>query len=255
MTDSTVRVFMVGKKASFYRTLMESAQNSEPRVELVGFEPTVSDLSRHEIDVVLIDATDEESVLDHLSELFRQKVEAKIILIGPHDDAAWIERVLDLGVDYCLVRPFDQMTLLRRLVQLAMPAAQRNGALLRQHQRWNMEHDIVELLGEIGVPTHYKGFAYLKTAIALAVEDESLLSQLTSRLYPLVARGHKVSAIHVERSIRHAIEVTWIRGNMQRIHSLFAYSIDHEKGKPTNGLFIARMSDYLRLRFHNLPSA
>lgn len=247
--NPTVRVYMVGERDAFYRILKENASNREPRIEFIGFSRTNVPKFYRSPDVLLIDANTEVTALRLLSEVERQHLDAIILLISPHDEEAWITRMLDMGVNYCLLHPVDPATLLRRILQLAAPNAKMRQHLRQEHQRGFRERKIVSLLDDIGVPGHYNGFAYLRTAISLAIEDENILNQMTGDLYPLVAKLHQVSPAHVERSMRHAIEVTWIRGNMQRINALFAYSIDQDRGKPTNSHFIARLADHFRLTF------
>ncbi len=115
----------------------------------------------------------------------------------------------------------------------------------------NLEKDlnllVTKMLHEIGVPAHIKGYLYLRTAILMAVEDMDVLNAVTKQLYPDIAREYDTTDTRVERAIRHAIEVAWERGNIDMIHDLFGYTIQADKGKPTNSEFIALMADRIRL--------
>mgnify|MGYP004470563265 CR=1 FL=1 len=115
----------------------------------------------------------------------------------------------------------------------------------------NQEKDlslyVTKMLHEIGVPAHIKGYLYLRTAILMAVEDMDILNAVTKQLYPDIANEYDTTDTRVERAIRHAIEVAWERGNIDMIHDLFGYTIQADKGKPTNSEFIALMADRIRL--------
>ena len=106
---------------------------------------------------------------------------------------------------------------------------------------------VTKMLHEIGVPAHIKGYLYLRTAILMSVEDMDVLNAVTKQLYPDIAREYDTTDTRVERAIRHAIEVAWERGNIDMIHDLFGYTIQADKGKPTNSEFIALMADRIRL--------
>lgn len=106
---------------------------------------------------------------------------------------------------------------------------------------------VTQMIHEIGVPAHIKGYLYLRTAILMAVENMDVLNAVTKQLYPDIAREHGTTDTRVERAIRHAIEVAWERGNIDMIHDLFGYTIQADKGKPTNSEFIALMADRIRL--------
>ena len=100
---------------------------------------------------------------------------------------------------------------------------------------------------DVGVPAHIKGYQYMRDAIMMAVQDREIISAVTKRLYPELAKNHKTTPSRVERAIRHAIEVAWNRGKVDAINDLFGYTINTRKGKPTNSEFIAMVADTLRL--------
>lgn len=106
---------------------------------------------------------------------------------------------------------------------------------------------VTQMIHEIGVPAHIKGYLYLRTAILMAVDNMDVLNAVTKQLYPDIAKEHGTTDTRVERAIRHAIEVAWERGNIDMIHDLFGYTIQADKGKPTNSEFIALMADRIRL--------
>ena len=113
---------------------------------------------------------------------------------------------------------------------------------------------VTQMIHEIGVPAHIKGYLYLRTALLMAVENMDVLNAVTKQLYPDIAREHGTTDTRVERAIRHAIEVAWERGNIDVIHDLFGYTIQADKGKPTNSEFIALVADKIRLERMNEAS-
>ena len=113
----------------------------------------------------------------------------------------------------------------------------------------NLETDVTNIIHEIGVPAHIKGYQYLREAIIMSVNDIEMLNSITKILYPTIAKKYQTTASRVERAIRHAIEVAWSRGKMDTIDELFGYTINNGKGKPTNSEFIALIADRIRLEY------
>lgn len=113
----------------------------------------------------------------------------------------------------------------------------------------DLEQDVTNMIHEIGVPAHIKGYQYLREAIMMSVEDPGMISSITKILYPTIAKRFQTTPSRVERAIRHAIEVAWSRGRMETLDSLFGYTIDTGKGKPTNSEFIALIADKIRLSY------
>lgn len=113
----------------------------------------------------------------------------------------------------------------------------------------DLEQDVTDMIHEIGVPAHIKGYQYLRDAIMMSVEDPGMISSITKILYPTIAKRFQTTPSRVERAIRHAIEVAWSRGRMETLDALFGYTIDTGKGKPTNSEFIALIADKIRLSY------
>lgn len=115
----------------------------------------------------------------------------------------------------------------------------------------DLEKDVTDMIHEIGVPAHIKGYQYLREAIMMSVEDNEMLSSITKVLYPSIAKKYQTTPSRVERAIRHAIEVAWSRGRMETLDALFGYTINTGKGKPTNSEFISLIADKIRLQYKN----
>ncbi len=118
---------------------------------------------------------------------------------------------------------------------------------LPRFSKQDLEHDVTDMIHEIGVPAHIKGYQYLREAIMMSVEEPAMISSITKILYPTIAKRFQTTPSRVERAIRHAIEVAWSRGRMETLDALFGYTIDTGKGKPTNSEFIALIADRIRL--------
>ena len=114
---------------------------------------------------------------------------------------------------------------------------------------YDLETDVTDMIHEIGVPAHIKGYQYLREAIMMSVQDMEMLNSITKLLYPSIAGKYQTTPSRVERAIRHAIEVAWSRGRMETLDALFGYTINTGKGKPTNSEFIALITDKLRLKY------
>ena len=113
----------------------------------------------------------------------------------------------------------------------------------------DLEREVTEMIHEIGVPAHIKGYQYLREAIIVSVEDAEMLNSITKLLYPSIAKKFQTTPSRVERAIRHAIDVAWSRGRMETLDALFGYTVNHGKGKPTNSEFIALIADRIRLQY------
>ena len=128
-------------------------------------------------------------------------------------------------------------------------SAQRLQEKAVQKQPRDLEKDVTNMIHEIGVPAHIKGYQYLREAIMMSVEDPGMISSITKVLYPTIAKRFQTTSSRVERAIRHAIEVAWSRGKMETLDALFGYTINTGKGKPTNSEFIALIADRIRLQY------
>lgn len=166
------------------------------------------------------------------------------------------QRALALGAEYYVVKPFDMDVLVSRIRQLK---DMNQAAVIKPEYAVdyrtshhvsspkNLEVEVTNIMHEIGVPAHIKGYQYLRDAIMMVVKDLDIINSITKQLYPTIAREYNTTPSRVERAIRHAIEVAWSRGQVDTIDSLFGYTVNIGKGKPTNSEFIAMVADKLRL--------
>ena len=128
---------------------------------------------------------------------------------------------------------------------------QETDMVLSAYETRDLEKDVTDMIHEIGVPAHIKGYQYLREAIMMSVEDVEMLGSITKVLYPTIAKKYQTTSSRVERAIRHAIEVAWSRGRMETLDALFGYTINTGKGKPTNSEFIALIADKIRLQYRH----
>ena len=169
------------------------------------------------------------------------------------------EDAFSLGADYYVLKPFDNRMLLNRIKHVRSLGDRKFRQISRQTEvkeentmtQGNLETDVTNIIHEIGVPAHIKGYQYLRDAIILSVNDMEMLNSITKILYPTIAKRHQTTSSRVERAIRHAIEVAWSRGKMDTIDELFGYTVSTGKGKPTNSEFIALIADKIRLEYKN----
>ncbi len=183
----------------------------------------------------------------------------RVIMTSAIGQDSIIQKAMSMGAQYYLVKSVNMSMLVKRINQLensaadifkpeSGPANLKKSLVLRDSLLNNdLEIDITNLIHEIGVPAHIKGYQYLRDAITLVVGNMDLLGAVTKELYPLVASMNGTTSSRVERAIRHAIELAWNRGKLETLESLFGYTIQNDKGKPTNSEFIAIIADKLRL--------
>ncbi len=166
------------------------------------------------------------------------------------------EQAFEAGAEYYLMKPFDHEVFLDRLKRFRQEKNGDTADLLIENRglenprpvsQKELEQEITDMIHEIGIPAHIKGYQYLRHAILLSVNDVEMMGSVTKVLYPTIAKMYSTTPSRVERAIRHAIEVAWGRGKMDTIDELFGYTISRGKGKPTNSEFIALIADKIRL--------
>lgn len=237
-------------------TLVGKAHNGEEICNII---------KEKEPDVVVLDIImpkmDGLTVMEHCSHDMTVKKQPSFIVVSAVGQERITEDAFSLGADYYMLKPFDNQVLLNRIKHLRRSGDRRNReSVLRQaavqeqkaeYGARNLESDVTNIIHEIGVPAHIKGYQYLRDAIILVVNDIEMLNSITKVLYPTIAKKHQTTPSRVERAIRHAIEVAWSRGKMDTIDELFGYTVSTGKGKPTNSEFIALIADKIRLEYKN----
>ena len=154
----------------------------------------------------------------------------------------------EAGADYCMLKPIDYENLAQRILRVVR-LRRRSGGVTHNAVTCgkDMETQVTKVIHQIGVPAHIKGYQYLRSAILMAIQDSEVINSVTKILYPTVAKQYQTTSSRVERAIRHAIEVAWDRGDLDTLNAYFGYTIQNDRGKPTNSEFIAMIADNLRL--------
>jgi len=169
----------------------------------------------------------------------------KVVMLTAFGQESMTQRAVELGADYYILKPFDIEVLGTRLRQLANGQAQVPAAAPPRTR--NLDVEVTNIIHQMGVPAHIKGYQYLRDAILMVINEINLLGAVTKELYPMIAQKYNTTPSRVERAIRHAIELAWDRGNVEMMNKYFGYTINVERGKPTNSEFIAMIADKLRI--------
>lgn len=166
-----------------------------------------------------------------------------------YDNGLLEKEALEAGASYLFIKPFDINLMAERIMQI-VGMENENAPVKEIEEKINdtkLEMLVTGIIHEIGVPAHIKGYHYLRKAIILSIKQADVMDSVTKILYPTIAKSYDTTSSRVERAIRHAIEVAWDRGDIDVLNSYFGYTIQNQRGKPTNSEFIAMISDRIRL--------
>ncbi|NLO89668.1 MAG: sporulation transcription factor Spo0A [Clostridia bacterium] len=251
-----IKIAVVDDNKEFCEILEEYLTKQED-FELVGKAYNGNEaivlIKEKEPDVVILDIImphlDGIGVLESLNCIELEK-RPKIVVLTTLGQETMTQRTIELGADYYILKPFDLEVLgtrIRQLIEGASGKKQSNGISPRSSKN-NMEVEVTNIIHQMGVPAHIKGYQYLRDAILLVIDEVNLLGAVTKELYPMIAEKYNTTSSRVERAIRHAIELAWDRGNVDLMNKFFGYTINVERGKPTNSEFIAMIADKLRMK-------
>ena len=183
---------------------------------------------------------------------FAPDMQPSFIMLSPSANQNVFIEATNAGAELCLMKPYNVTSLCEHISSLAQKrhSYQVSRATLKNDERaaQDIETQVTRIIHQIGVPAHIKGYQYLRTAILLTVKDSDIINSVTKILYPSVAKKYQTTTSRVERAIRHAIEVAWDRGDVDTLNSYFGYTVQNNRGKPTNSEFIAMIADNLRLK-------
>ncbi|MGI6006769.1 MAG: sporulation transcription factor Spo0A [Ruminococcus sp.] len=250
--------------------LLGSIIREDDDLELVGQADNGKDIyniiKEKEPDVVLLDIimpkVDGLTVMEKVNQDQTMKKHPAFIVVSAVGQERITEDAFNLGAYYYILKPFDNDMIINRIKHIKNHAVNRerirdirkigSSDSKKEYIEKNLEMDVTNIIHEIGVPAHIKGYQYLRDAIIMSVQDMEMLNSITKILYPTIAKKHQTTPSRVERAIRHAIEVAWSRGKMDTIDELFGYTVSTGKGKPTNSEFIALIADKIRLEYKNI---
>lgn len=253
MLKEKIRVAIADDNREFVGIVREYLAD-QPDIEIAGVgyngEEILNIIEAEQPDIVILDIImphlDGIGVLEKLNS--SQIKRPKIIMLTAFGQENITQKIVELGADYYVLKPFSMEVLLNRIRQLAGTlTVQHPVAVAQAIKSHPIDVEVTNIIREIGIPAHIKGYQYLRDAIMMIVEEIDLLGAVTKVLYPMIAEKYSTTPSRVERAIRHAIEVAWGRGNMEMINKIFGYTVKLDKGKPTNSEFMAMIADKLRM--------
>lgn len=209
----------------------------------------IIDKKKDEFDLIILDLVmprkDGMCVLEHMKE---KHIDKKVIVLTSYNTPDIIRKVTEMGINYFMLKPFELVDLEKKIINV-MTDINYSGETSEVFQN-NLQISITKTLHELGVPSHIKGYQYIREGITLVYQRPEIIGGITKELYPEIAKKFDTTVSRVERAIRHAIEVSWNRGNWQLMEDIFGHSVDIDKAKPTNSEFIVTVADKLRLEFN-----
>lgn len=177
-----------------------------------------------------------------LEELKKNSIKTKVIVLSSFKDDYTIRKIQKLNADYFMLKPVDASILESRIIDIIKSKNEIKLAL-----NGSIELKVSNLLHDLGIPSHVRGFKYIREGILLLYSSESVVTLVTKDVYPEIAKMYETTSTRVERAIRHAIEISWIRGDFNLLEEIFGNSVDTEKGKPTNAEFLNTIADRLKI--------
>ncbi|MDD3403826.1 MAG: sporulation transcription factor Spo0A [Hespellia sp.] len=242
--------------------ILDELITSDKELSLVGKAKNGEDMCQiirnTQPDVVLLDLImpkmDGLSVMEQINHDQSLIKHPHFIVVSAIGQEKMTEDAFEQGANYYLMKPFNNETVLKRIKSIrtiyqAKGKAREESFAPKEIKKEDLEVRVTNLLHEIGIPAHIKGYHYLRDSIIMAVNDMDVLNAITKVLYPTVAKKHQTTSSRVERAIRHAIEVAWSRGKLDTLDELFGYTVSTGKGKPTNSEFIALIADTIQLEY------
>lgn len=203
---------------------------------------------QNEYDLIIMDLVlPKKDGITLLENMQANGIRKNVIVLTSYNSQDMIRRVSALGVDFYMLKPFDLLELEKRVEDLSGDKNYDNRFIDIYHN--NLQISITKILHELGVPSHIKGYQYIREGVSILYDHPNMIGGITKELYPTIAEKFDTTVSRVERAIRHAIEVSWNRGNWDLMEEIFGYSVDIDKAKPTNSEFIVTVADKLRLEF------
>ena len=261
-----IKILIADDNIDFVSTLITYFQSQED-VEIVSTakdgQEAYNKIIMERPQVVLLDV-----IMPHLDglgvleKLISSNIELPIcIMLSAVGQDNVTAQAINLGAQYYILKPFKMDVLMKRIRELVnKPVPKQISKIIKNESKSNyipinnqaskeqiLEIKVTNIIHEIGVPAHIKGYQYLRDGIMMVVNNNEVINQITKQLYPDLAKKYKTTPSRVERAIRHAIEVAWNRGQIETVESIFGYTVNSNKGKPTNSEFIAMIADKLRL--------
>lgn len=249
-----IKVLMIDDNINLTEMVKEYFKDNK-KIEVVACyyngEEGIKAIMEKEYDIILLDLImPKKDGLFVLEELKKRNITKNIIVESSYNSSDVIRKVSEYGVNYYILKPFELLDLENRILEVFKQLDSKSINLYNN----NLEISITRMLHELGMPSHIKGYQYIREGIMMIYNNPDIIGGITKELYPDVASKYDTTVSRVERAIRHAIEVSWNRGNWDLMEEIFGHSVDIDKAKPTNSEFIVTIADKLRLEFMNQRS-
>ena len=250
------RLLIIDDNKSLVEMIKEYfSDNADINVTLTAYDGAegmlLADKKKDEYDIILLDlimpVKDGIAVLEHIK---KKEIDKEVIVLTSYNTQDMIRKVSEMGVSYFILKPFELADLEKRIIELREGTKFAGKSIDLYHN--NLQKSITNTLHELGVPSHIKGYQFIRTAILMVYENPGFIGGITKDLYPDLSMKFNTSIQRVERAIRHAIEVSWLRGDIELMEEIFGHSVDIDRAKPTNSEFIVTIADKLRLEMINV---
>ncbi len=251
-----IRVFLIDDNVELVNMIKEyfsSRANIEVVLEANDGEEGINLIKKNinDFDLIILDLImPKKDGIAVLEEMEKLGIDKKVIVLTSYNTQDMIRKVSEYGVNYFILKPFELSELEKRVLELKDDTDINNKSLDLYHH--NLQISITNILHELGVPSHIKGYQYIREGISIIYERPDVIGGITKELYPEIADKFDTTVSRVERAIRHAIEVSWNRGSWDLMEEIFGHSVDIDKAKPTNSEFIVTIADKLRLEFRKV---
>lgn len=253
--EEKIKIMVVDDNKEFVKLLnmyINSQKDMEALEPLFDGTNAVEKISQSKPDVLLLDIVMPEkdglTVLEEMNDEAGMEKPLTVVMSAIGQEKI-TQKAISLGATYYVVKPFDMVALINRVREILKEKDTIKNEYLVAYgnKELPLEVRVTKMIHDVGVPAHIKGYQYIRDAIILAISDDDMINNVTKLLYPTLAKRFSTTPSRVERAIRHAIEVAWNRGQIEMHEKIFGYTVNSNKGKPTNSEFIAMVADRIRL--------
>jgi len=254
MKEDNIKVFVVDDNENLINMLKEYFKDHQ-KINIIGEAhdglEAMERLEKADYDVLLLDLImPKKDGLYVLDELKKKSIDKPIIVETSFNAEETILRVSKYGPKHFVLKPFELNDLEEKIMDAVNFVPDVGNKINTYHN--NLEITVTKLLHGLGVPSHIKGYQYIREGVLIMYNNPDVVGAITKELYPEIANKFDTTVSRVERAIRHAIEVSWNRGDIDLMEEVFGHSVDYDRAKPTNSEFIVTVSDKLRLEFSNM---
>ncbi len=249
-----IRILMIDDNVKLIDAVKEYFKNNEEvNVVLEAYDGlegfNIIKEKSSEFDIILLDLImPKKDGIYVLEEMRKNNIDKKVIVETSYNASEVIREVAEYDVNYFILKPFELDDLEKKIYDVFKKKSDKSIDFYNS----NLQVSISKLLHDLGIPSHIKGYQFLRDAVNMLFDNPEIIGGITKELYPELANKYNTTVSRVERSIRHAVEVSWNRGDLKLMENIFGHSVDIDKAKPTNSEFIVTIADKLRLDFHKI---